>query len=132
MLELKRGAAPMQVQTEMIQFIALPFPSSKKLTIWSFHVIVVQGRQRNVQRSVITCRVVVFLTAIAFWRFHCRRRCSFLRSLISPHRHTPILIRYRLFQSKKCLSPFPKATSQSSTGSTHPLSSKSTIRLHLT
>ena len=46
----------------MIQFIALLFPSSKKLTIWSFHVIVVQGGQRNVQKSVITCRVVVFLT----------------------------------------------------------------------
>ena len=49
-MELKRlGRA--QVQTEMLEFIALPFPSSKKLKIWSFHVVVVQGRQRNVQKK---------------------------------------------------------------------------------
>ena len=29
-------------QTEMADFIALPFLSSKKLKIWSFHVVVVQ------------------------------------------------------------------------------------------
>ena len=36
-----------QVQTEMVEFITLPFPFSSKLTIWSFHVVVVQGQQRN-------------------------------------------------------------------------------------
>ena len=50
MLELKRGASA-RVQAEMVGFIALRFPSSKKLTIWSFHVVVVQERQRNVQTS---------------------------------------------------------------------------------
>ena len=52
MLELKRGGHS-RVQIEMVELIALPFPSSKKLKIWSFHVVVVQGRQRNVQISVM-------------------------------------------------------------------------------
>ena len=42
-----------RVQTEMVEFIALPFPSSSKLKLWSFHVVVVQGQQRNVQKSVM-------------------------------------------------------------------------------
>ena len=52
MLELKRGGGA-RVQTEVLEFIALPFPSSKKLKIWSFHVVVVQGRQRKVQKGVM-------------------------------------------------------------------------------
>ena len=52
MVELKRGGHA-RVQTEMVELIALPFPSSKKLKIWSFHVVVVQGQQRNVQKSVM-------------------------------------------------------------------------------
>ena len=52
MLELKRGGRA-RVQTEMVQFIALPFPSSKNLKYWSFHVVVVQGRQRNLQKRVM-------------------------------------------------------------------------------
>ena len=52
MLELKRGGHA-RAQTETVEFIALPFPSSKKLKIWSFHVVVVQERQRNVQKSVM-------------------------------------------------------------------------------
>ena len=52
MVELKRGGHA-RVQTEMVELITLPFPSSKKLKIWSFHVVVVQGRQRNVQKSVM-------------------------------------------------------------------------------
>ena len=43
MLELKRGGHA-RVRTEMIEFIALPFPSTKKFKIWSFHVVVVLGR----------------------------------------------------------------------------------------
>ena len=51
MLELKRGGHA-RVQTEMVEFIALPYPSSnKKLKIWSFHVVVVQGRRRNVEKK---------------------------------------------------------------------------------
>ena len=52
MLELKRGGHS-RAQTETVEFIALPFPSSKKLKIWSFHVVVVQERQINVQKSVM-------------------------------------------------------------------------------
>ena len=51
-LELKRGG-PARVQTEMLEFIALLFEFSSKLKILSFHVVVVQGRQRNVQKSVM-------------------------------------------------------------------------------
>ena len=41
------------VQTQVVEFIALPFPFPTKLKIWSFHVVVVQGQQRNVQESVM-------------------------------------------------------------------------------
>ena len=64
-----------RVQTAGVEYIALPFPSSKKLTIWSFQVIVVQGRQRNFKKAWCTCRVVVLLTEpTSFWRYRCRRR----------------------------------------------------------
>ena len=49
---MKRGDRA-QVQTEMVEFMGLPFSSSKKLKIWSFHVVVVQERQRNVQKRVM-------------------------------------------------------------------------------
>ena len=43
MLVLKRGGRT-RVQTGMVEFIALPFQSEKKkLEIWTFHVVVVQG-----------------------------------------------------------------------------------------
>ena len=45
---LKRGEF-----TQRVELIALPFPSSKQIKIWSFHVVVVQGRLRNVQKSVM-------------------------------------------------------------------------------
>ena len=51
-LELK-GRDRAQVQTEMVEFIALPFPFPSKLKIWSFQVLVMQGLQRNVQKSVM-------------------------------------------------------------------------------
>ena len=37
----------------MVEFIALSFPYSSKLKVWSFHVVVVQRQQRNVQKSVM-------------------------------------------------------------------------------
>ena len=46
-LELTRGDRARD-QTEMVEFIALSFPYSSNLKIWSFHVVVVQGQQRNV------------------------------------------------------------------------------------
>ena len=36
-----------RVKTEMVELIVLPFPFSSKLKLWSFHVVVVQGLQRN-------------------------------------------------------------------------------------
>ena len=51
-LEMKRGDR-LRIQTEMIEFIGLPVPYSDKLKIWSFHVVVVQGQQRNAQKSVL-------------------------------------------------------------------------------
>ena len=39
--EAERGERA-QVRTEMVDFIALPFPFPSKLKIWSFHVLVVQ------------------------------------------------------------------------------------------
>ena len=51
-LELERGER-IQIRTEMVEFIALPFPFPSKLKIWSFHVVVVQWRQRNVKKSVM-------------------------------------------------------------------------------
>ena len=56
----ERGRA--LVQTEMAdKFIALQFPFSSKLKIWSFHVVVVQGLQRNVKISVMHVQRVVVL-----------------------------------------------------------------------
>ena len=51
-LDLKRRNRA-RVLTEMVEFIALLFPFPSKLKIWSFHVVVMQGPQRNVQRSVM-------------------------------------------------------------------------------
>ena len=40
-----------QVLTEMVEFIASPFPFPSKLKIASFHVVVMQGLQRNAQKK---------------------------------------------------------------------------------
>ena len=57
MLVLKRGGRT-RVQTGMVEFIALPFQSEKKkLEIWTFHVVVVQGAGCRVQGA--GCGVVV-------------------------------------------------------------------------
>ena len=56
------------VQTEMVEFIALPFPFPNKLEIRSFRVIVVQGLQSNVQKSVMHVQnFVLLIKAIAFF-----------------------------------------------------------------
>ena len=48
-MELKR-----RDRAEFRQRLApLPFPFSSKLRIWTFRVVVEQGRQRNVQKSVM-------------------------------------------------------------------------------
>ena len=52
MLDLKTGDCA-RVQREIVKYIAFPFLFSSKLKIWSFHVVVVQGQQGNVQKSVM-------------------------------------------------------------------------------
>ena len=49
-MELKRGRRS-RVQIKMVEFFRLPVPVVKKLKICSFHVVVVQRRQRNVQNK---------------------------------------------------------------------------------
>lgn len=56
-LELKRGD-PVRVQREITKFIALSFPPQVNSKIWPFHVVLDQGRRRNVQKSV---QIVVLL-----------------------------------------------------------------------
>ena len=49
MVELKRGGHA-RVHTEMVEFIALPFPSSKKLNIWSFQTFSRRSRAGKVKK----------------------------------------------------------------------------------
>ena len=82
-LELKRRDRA-QVLTEIVELIALPFPFPSKLKIWSLHVLVIQGRQRNVQKSVKHVQSCCFAhkTYCFFDVPLCRCRRSFVRSLI--------------------------------------------------
>ena len=61
----------------------LVFPSSTKREIRQFHVVVVQRRQRNVQKSVMHVQSCCFanLNLLPFRRSHCRRRRRYLSSL---------------------------------------------------
>ena len=52
--------------------------SSVHREIRHFHVVVVQWRQRNVQKCVLFC----WLNLLLLWRSHCRRRRRILRSLL--------------------------------------------------
>ena len=58
-MELKRRDRA-QVLKEMVEFIDLPFPFPSKLKIWSFHVVVMQGLQRNVPKSMMHVQSCVF------------------------------------------------------------------------
>ena len=81
-LELKRGDRA-RILTEMVEFIGLPFPFPSKLKIWSFHVVVMQGLQRNVQKKRDARAKLLFclLNLLLFLCSRCRRRRSFVRSL---------------------------------------------------
>ena len=59
--------------------------SSSKREIRHFHVVVVQRRQRNVQKSVMHVQSCCFTnrTLSLFWRSRCRRRRRCLSSLLS-------------------------------------------------
>ena len=58
-LELKKRHRA-RVQTQMVEFIALPFPFPNILKIWSFHGVVVQRLLTNVQKSVIARAELLF------------------------------------------------------------------------
>ena len=58
-MELKKRDRA-RVLTDMVEFIALPFPFPSKLEIWSIHVLVMQERQRNVQKSVMQVQSCCF------------------------------------------------------------------------
>ena len=61
----------------------LVFPSSTRREIRHFHVVVVQRRQRNVQKSVMHVQSCCFanLNLLRFCRSRCRRRHRCLTSL---------------------------------------------------
>ena len=60
------------------------FTSSRKIEIRNFNVVVVQWRQKDVQKSWCTCRHVVLpIKPIAFLRSRCRRRRRILKSLLT-------------------------------------------------
>ena len=63
----------------------LLFPSSTKREIRHFHVVVVQRRQRNVQKSVMHVQSCCFacLNLLLFCRFRCRRRPRCVNSVIT-------------------------------------------------
>ena len=73
-LELKRGDL-VRFQRDKITFITLPFPFSSQLKIWSCHVVVVQGRQRNKQKKHDARAELLFcpLNLLLFWRFRCQK-----------------------------------------------------------
>ena len=77
------GGDRTRVQTEMVEFITLPFPFSSKLTLWPFYVVVVKGQQKNVQKSVMYVHsYCLLIKSIDFLGYRCHRRRSFVRSLL--------------------------------------------------
>ena len=79
------------------------FRSSIKREIRNFHVVVVQWRKRNVQKSVTHIQSCCFAysTYCFFWRSRCRRRSGILKSLrprTSKRRHV-----FNLFLNKMIL-----------------------------
>ena len=75
-LELKRGNR-FWVLREILKFIALLFPFSSQLKIWSFYVVVVQRRLWNLH--VQSC-CLAQINLLSFRRSRCRRRSTFVRS----------------------------------------------------
>ena len=68
----------------------LVFPSSTKREIRHFHVVVVQRRLRNVQKSVMHVPSCCFanINLLPFWRSRCRRRRQ------KRYQHFPVALRH--------------------------------------
>ena len=105
LLVLKRGGRSW-VQTEMVKFISLPFASSKKLKIWSFHVVVVQERQGNLQKKRGA--------PAELWFCRCHHRRSFVRSPVNVRRQ--LLLKLMLKSLERPLSA-PSLAGRTSTSS---------------
>jgi len=61
---------------ERKEFLRRLFMSSTKLAIRHFHVVVVQGRWRNVQKCDAHAKLLFcVINLLLFWRTRCRRRC---------------------------------------------------------
>ena len=67
-MELKRRDRA-RVLTEMVEFIALPFPFPSKLEIWSTRVLVMQGEQRNVQKKKRDARAELLFSSLNLLSF---------------------------------------------------------------
>ena len=71
-----------RTQKDTVRSILFTF--ERELKIWSFVVVVVQGRQQNWQKSVMRdayTELLLLFVCFYFWRSRCRRRRSFVRSL---------------------------------------------------
>ena len=82
-LELNSKGLHQSSGKEKKKFLFL-FPSSTKREIRQFHVIVVQRRQRNVQKSVAQLQSWCFacLNLLLFCHSRYRRRCHYVNSLL--------------------------------------------------
>ena len=89
-----KRAGPSQ-QTEK-ESCCLVFPSSTKREIRHYHVVVVQRRLRNVQKSVMPVQSCCFanLNLLLFFRFRCRLRRRCLSTLIPTAFRGSVNIRY--------------------------------------
>ena len=78
-----------KVQEKKKKNVIRLFPSSTKREIRQFHVVVVQRRQRNVQKSVMHVQSCWFacLNLLLFCRTRCRRRRGCVNFLISTPSH---------------------------------------------
>ena len=90
-----------KVQEKKKKVVVFCSPSSTKREIRQFHVVVVQRRQRNVQKSVMHVQSCCFacLNLILFCRSRCRRRRRCVNSLLF-HR--------RLWGGGRALLPSPQ------------------------
>lgn len=80
-LELKRED---RVRTQKDTVRSIPFTFERELKIWSFVVVVVQGRQQNWQKSVMRdayTELLLLFVCFYFWRSCCCCRRSFVTSL---------------------------------------------------
>ena len=83
----------MYQSSEKEKYCCFVFPSSTEREIRHFYVVIVQRRQRNVQKSVhVQSCCFANLNLLLFYRPRCRRRHRCLSSLIALTTGTGILL----------------------------------------